>query len=723
MLPKKSLNTRIKQNYFIVTAFIILVVAAILVRAFYISFVEGNEWQAIGKIRTTMDIPVPAVRGNIYSANYQLMATTESRYRLYIDFWADGVKKDTLQKYLKPLAIELNKMFPNNSAAYYENHIMNGWNKREREAAAKIDARKRNREYRLLDQEVNYIQWVKIQGMPFFKKGRFASGLYNKESTKRTKPYGTLADRTIGDIYADFEKGGKNGLELQYDSLLRGEPGTAIRQRVNGKSMDIPNKKPVNGKDIVSTIDITIQDITEKTLLNKLREINAESGIAVVMDVATGEIKAITNMGRIREGIWGETKNYAVSDLSEPGSTFKVVSMLVALEDGLVHPEDSVNTGNGVMQIAGQPLEDHNARSGGYGMISAAQSIQYSSNIGVAKLIMKAYNDNPSRFVDGIYKTGLNKDLELEIPGYGIARIPHPKDTKQYWDKTALPWMSFGYRTQIPPIYTLTFFNAIANNGKMVKPLFVKEIQQNGKTIEKRKSQVINKQICSSSTLKAIRQMLDDVVNQPKGTGKYAHSDYVRIAGKTGTAQISHGISGYKARGLSHQVSFCGYFPSENPRYSCIVVIRNPRVGGASGGSMCGPVFKGIAEGIYAQNKIPHTNALPVDTIHPFAPRVKSGLTEYVRYTLKKLDVDFKDSLEGKWANAYLQENKLVLKDRKIIENLVPNVVGMGAKDAVYAMEHAGLKVSLSGRGTISNQSIAAGTRIVKGQTVVLQLR
>ena len=716
MSDKKSLNKKIRQNYFIITAILIVVVVAILSRAFYVSFVEGNAWKKIGETQEVPNIQIPAIRGNIYSADYQLMATTESRYRLYIDFWADGVHPDTLKKYVGPLSVELNKMFQQKSQSHYQTYIMKGWSLRGK-------AEKKNREYRLLDHDVNYIQLKKIQKMPYFEKGKYKSGLYHKEFVKRTKPYGTLASRTIGDIFGEFGKGGKNGLELQYDSILKGEPGTSTRQKVNGRTMNVIDTKPINGKDIISTIDINIQDITEKALLSKLKEIDAQSGTAVVMEVATGEIKAITNMGRVSEGVWGESKNYAVSDLSEPGSTFKVVSMMVALEDGLVHPEDSVDTGNGVAMIAGQSLKDHNANRGGYGMITASKSIRYSSNIGVAKLIMKAYGNNPEKYVESIYRIGLNKDMGLEIPGYGVARIRHPKDTARYWSKTALPWMSFGYETQIPPIYTLTFFNAIANNGKMMKPTFVREIQDNGKTIERKKPEIINERICSPTTLSAIKEMLDDVVNQSDGTGKPAYSDKVRIAGKTGTAQISKGAGGYKAGGTTHQVSFCGYYPSENPKYSCIVVIRNPRNGIASGGQMCGTVFKEIAEEVYAKNIIFHENEFPVDTIRPIRPKVKSGLAEQSLYALSKLKITHVDSLNGKWAAPVLQEDDIVFKDRNITENLVPNVIGMGAKDAVYAMESVGLKVQLSGRGAVSSQSIGSGSRITKGQTVTLQLK
>jgi cell division protein FtsI (penicillin-binding protein 3) len=699
MAASTSTNKKIIVRYFVIAVLLVLFAGAILVKACLISFVDGNRWRELGGKQINPNVPVPALRGDIYSCNRELMATTEEYYRLYIDFWAEGIQEDTLRKYVRPLSAELNKLFPQRSASYYENHILHGWNTRS----------PRNREYRLLDHTVNHLQLNTIRKMPFFNKGKNRSGLYySKPLVRRTKPYGTLASRTIGDIYASSDstrKTGKNGLELQYDALLKGESGTSTRRKVNGKWINVMDVKPVDGKDIISTIDIHIQDITEKALLNKLQAIDAESGTAVVMETATGEIKAITNMGRIREGVWREVQNYAVSDMSEPGSTFKVVSMMVALEDGLVHPDDLVNTGNGVAMVAGRELRDHNAlrgaiaaadresndpnaSRGGYGLITASKSIRYSSNIGLAKLIEQAYGNKQEKYVESIYKIGFHKDMQLEIPGYGVPRIRHPKDAGQYWSRTTLPWMSFGYETQVPPIYTLSFFNAIANNGKLVKPIFVREIQENGRTVEKKKTEVINSRICSSSTLSSIRQMLDDVVNCSDGTGKPARSDKVRIAGKTGTAQLSHGSVGYKAGGIAYQVSFCGYFPAGDPQYSMIVVIRRPRNGPASGGMMCGTVFKIIAEEIYSRNIITNTKEFPADTIHPKEALVKKH-----------------------W------------EDLKTEAGLVPNVKGMGAQDAVYVMEKAGLYVNLTGRGTVVAQSIPAGSAVVKGRTVGLQLK
>lgn len=727
-MAKKTLNNKIRRNYFIVALVFGIIVVAIIGRACYTSFVTGKTWRSLESTLKRPNMEIAAARGNIYSSDFRLMATSESLYQLYIDFWADGLQKDTLMKYVGPLSVELNKLFPEKSAGYYKNYILGGWNMRQREAdqinRGKSIPRK-SREYLLLDRRVNYLQLKEIRTFPFLRQNRNKSGLYTKEYLKRSKPFGTLASRTIGDIYGDFEKGGKNGLELEYDSLLRGIPGISMVKKIYGRTTSEPLIYPVNGKDIVTTIDIDIQDITEKALLNKLKEIDAESGTAVVMEVSTGEIKAITNMGRVSEGVWAETKNHAVADETEPGSTFKVISMMVALEDGVVHPNDTVETGNGIYGYGGQVIKDHNADKGGYGTITASKAIRYSSNVGVAKIILKGYEKNPSKFVEGIYKIGLNQDFKLEIPGAGRAKIRSPKDSSRYWSKTTLPWMSFGYETQVPPIYTLTFFNAIANKGKMVKPFFVKEIQEDGKTIEKKKTTTINRQICSPNTLKEIKIMLDDVVNQPDGTGKPARSQYVRISGKTGTAQISQGTAGYKNGGTTHQVSFCGYFPSEDAKYSCIVVMRRPRNGFPSGGLMCGTVFKTIAEEVYAKSIFQKVDESVKDTINPIVPYTKNGLYEQTGYILGKLDISYKDSVETdkNLASIVINNDKLILRDRKTVDNLVPNVNGMGAKDAVYLLENAGLRVNLTGRGVVYGQSITPGTKIVKGQTISIQLK
>ena len=559
----------------------------------------------------------------------------------------------------------------------------------------------------------------------FLRLNRFKSGFYTKQMVQREKPFGSLASRTIGDIYGEIDTSGvtkgKNGLELQYDSLLRGEPGISSVRRIGGRWTNVTEKEPVEGMDIRSTIDIDIQDITEKSLLDMLKKIDAASGTAIVMEVATGEVKAITNLGRIREGVYGETMNHAVADEIEPGSTFKVASIMVALEDGVCQPTDTVDVGNGIYMYKGSRMTDHNMNKGGYGKISVEQAIWYSSNIGVAKTILKGYENNPTKFVEGLYRIGMNADLHIEIPGAGRAKIRRPDDTTRYWSKTTLPWMSFGYETQIPPISTLAFYNAIANKGKMVRPYFVKEILHRGKTIRTFSPEVLKSAICSEQTLHIIQDMLLGVVEQ--GTGKAVHSDIIRIAGKTGTAQIA---SGGVYRRAGHQVAFAGYFPADNPMYSCIVVIRQPRIGYPSGGTMSGGVVKAIAEKIYSSHiAIPVDEMLP-DSTAVYLPMAKAGEKQAVEHVLDKLDIPLDaDSAKTQWVrvNRELEKNKIELQDIRIIQGLVPSVYGMGAKDAVYLLESAGLRVTLSGAGRVTAQSIKPGTRVSKGQTILLTLK
>lgn len=720
--PKGS---RILFCYFVVVLLLGLVAVGILFRAFDTAFVERDKWMKVAESQKRPNRLVLPGRGNIYSSDGKLMATSVPRYYMYIDFKADAYTPAKDAKYnwldtfktskkdgVDSLAFYLSRKLKDRTPAGYKAYLLKGLSGK-------------SRQFPIYAGKVSYSDLKEIRKFPFLRLGRYKSGFYTKEMVQRQKPFGTLASRTIGDIYGEIEEGGttkgKNGLELQYDSLLRGQAGLSSVRRVGGGWTNVIEVDPVDGMDIRTTIDINIQDITEKSLVDKLKAIDAESGTAVVMEVETGEIKAITNMGRIREGVYGETKNHAVADEIEPGSTFKVASIMVALEDGLCNPGDTVDVGNGIYMYKGARMTDHNMNKGGYGRISVEQAIWYSSNIGVAKTILKGYSDNPTKFVEGLYRIGMNADLRLEIPGAGRAKIRRPDDTTRYWSKTTLPWMSFGYETQVPPINTLAFFNAIANNGKMVRPMFTKEILHNGKTVQSFSTEVINSSICSDHTLALIKDMLLGVVE--KGTGKAVHSDIVRIAGKTGTAQIATG-GVYRTSG--HQVSFCGYFPADHPKYSCIVVIRRPRIGYPSGGTMSGGVVRVIAEKIYASHMSFDVRDMERDSTAVMVPRVKGGDLRAVEDVLDELDIKADtDSLETKWvvASAEQEENKVKLSDLTIREGLVPRVVGMGAKDAVFLLEQAGLRVSLSGVGRVVSQSIQPGQRVSKGQTVLLTLK
>lgn len=709
-------SSRILFCYFIVVLLLGFLAVGILVRAFETAFVEKEKWEKVAESQKRPNRLVLPGRGNIYSEDGKLMATSVPRYYTYIDFKADGFLADTFKTSKRngvdSLAIYLSRKFKNRTPAGYRAYLMRGLSSK-------------SRQYPLYEGRISYSDLKEIRKYPFLRLSRYKSGFYTKEMVQRQKPFGTLASRTIGDIYGEIEAGGttkgKNGLELQYDSLLRGEAGLSSVRRVGGGWTNVIEVEPVDGLDIRTTIDINIQDITEKSLVDELRAIDAESGTAVVMEVATGEVKAITNMGRIREGVYGETKNHAVADETEPGSTFKVASIMVALEDGVCQPGDTVDVGNGVYIYKGARMTDHNLNHGGYGRISVEQAIWYSSNIGVAKTILKGYGDNPTKFVEGLYRIGMNADLHPEIPGAGRAKIRRPDDTTRYWSKTTLPWMSFGYETQIPPINTLAFFNAIANDGKLIRPIFTKEIMHNGKTVRSFSTEVIIPSICSDRTLELIRDMLLGVVE--KGTGKAVHSDIVRIAGKSGTAQIATG-GVYRTSG--HQVSFCGYFPADDPKYSCIVVIRRPRIGYPSGGTMSGGVLRTIAEKIYASHMAFDLRKIEPDSTAVFLPPVKNGDYKALDDVLDELDIKADtDSLETTWAvaSADVDRGRVKLRDLPLRPGLVPRVVGMGAKDAVYLLEQAGLRVALSGIGRVRSQSIQPGQRIVKGQTIELTLK
>jgi cell division protein FtsI (penicillin-binding protein 3) len=684
-----------------------------------------KELEKISKRYEPNPVQIEAPRGNILACNGAMMATSDKLYRLHIDFWAEGINGDTLKKYVRPLAVELNALLPSRTAAQYEATIMNGWNlrkKQEKDIAAGKTVKK-ERDYRLDIPEINYLDLKKIEKMPWFRLGRNKTGLKSGDSYRviRSNPYGTLALRTIGSIYGDISqnRSGKNGLELGYDSILSGRPGKALQTLIERRIITKTEKEAIPGYDIVSTIDVNIQDITERALKEKLQALDAESGTAVVMETSTGEVKAITNMGRVAEGVWNESQNFALTDLSSPGSTFKVVSMMVMLDDGLVKPDDVVDTGNGSYTIPGSGYTVTDARRGG-GKFTAAQTIKYSSNIGVGKLTTRAYGRQPEKYVDGIRRIGLDQDMKLEIPGYAVSRIPHPQDKNRYWSGTDLFTMSYGYVTGIPPIYTLTFFNAIANNGRMMKPHFVREILEKGNIREKKKPETLNPAICTRQTLGHIRSMLDSVVNAPDGTGKPVRSDIVRIAGKTGTAQLQDGRGG-------HQVSFCGYFPSDNPKYSCIVVIRRPRNGNASGGYMSGTVFKRIAEEISGLATVDNTKniAEAVDTVKPKLPRVKSGHYNNIKSVLEKLKLQHDIKSTGEWVTSKTIPDRNLIEPtaRRTPENHVPDVTGMGARDAVYTLETAGLRVTLDGRGTVFSQSPAAGTKAIHGQTAVIHLQ
>jgi cell division protein FtsI (penicillin-binding protein 3) len=699
----------------IVYVVILAVAVAIIFKIIDIQFLERPIWMKLASHLTQADREAPATRGNIFAADGELLASTLPKYYLYMDMRAEALR-DTLKHHTKALFYEkvdslakaLSRKLGGRSQEEYRRSLTNAY-------------KRKNGRFLVYPFLVSFSDMQQIRQFPLFNLGRIKSGLCEEVYARRVRPFGDLGSRTIGDIYGIEERGGKNGVELAFDTLLRGKPGVFSRQRIAGRWENVVEVPPENGADVYTTLDVSIQDITESSLLKEMTALNANEGCAIVMEVSTGQIKAVANLSRASDGTYYEKRNQAFADQGEPGSTFKVASVMAALDDGRISENDTIDTGNGIYSFFGQQMKDHNAERGGYHRISVAQAIWYSSNIGVSRAIFKAYKNDPGAFVDKLYRMKLNQPMHFDIPGAGAPHIKHPNDKNSYWSNTSLPWMSIGYELGMPPIYTLAFYNAIANNGKMIRPYLVKEVKRNGKTIKAFTTETINEAICKPTTLVKIRTMLEGVVKY--GTGKSVNSPYVKIAGKSGTAQISKGIAGYKTNGITHQVSFCGYFPADNPQYTVICVIREPQIGVASGGHMSGAVVKDIAEMVYVKKMTATPNDLAKTVNGPKTPIVKGGNYSEVQTVLSRLAINYMgDKGSSKWIQTATDGNSVQVRSMSYRRTSVPNVVGLGAKDAVYLLENIGLRAQLVGRGKVTAQSLLPGTYPSKGQTVVLTL-
>ena len=705
------IRKKIMLRYYFIILIMVLVGIAIVFKAGVIMFAERQYWNDVADRFVKENVTVRPNRGNIISSDGQLMASSLPEYKIYMDFKAGGIHKDTLLiKYLDSICAGLHQIFPDKSKAEFKNHIMKG-------------RKKGSRNYLLYPKRISYIQYKEAKSLPVFNMSKYRGGFHEQAFNQRKKPFGSLAMRTLGDMYSDITLGAKNGLELQYDSILKGKEGITHRQKVMNKYLNIVDIPPVDGCDIITTIDVGMQDIAEKALVDKLKEINGTVGVAILMEVATGDVKAIVNMTKCNDGIYREIRNNAVSDMMEPGSTFKTASIMVALEDGYITPDQNVDTGNGVYMMYGRPMKDHNWHRGGYGVINTTQVLMYSSNIGVSRLVDENYHKNPEKFVEGLYKLGIATPLNLDIPG--AAKKPNIRmPNKNNWSKTALAWMSIGYETQVPPMNTLAFYNAIANNGKMVKPRFVKSIMKDGEVIEDIPVEVINPAIASPKTIEQIQMILEKVVSE--GLGKQAGSKQFHVSGKTGTAQVAQG-GVYKSGNMRYLVSFCGYFPSEAPKYSCIVAIQKPGLP-ASGGLMAGSVFSEIAERVFAKHLAKDLKEAK-DSTSILTPDVKHGDLIATNYVLDDINVQTINSTikreKGKpvWGKiTHTPNTNITLTPNEISTKRVPNVIGMGAKDAVYLLESLGLKVQIIGMGKVKSQSILAGNTLQKGKTIQLRL-
>ena len=679
-------------RYFLIVLVMSLIGLAVAVRAGFIMFGEKEYWKEVADRFVKENVPVRPMRGNILSADGKLMASSLPEYRVYMDFLAGGEKKDKLlKKHMKEICEGLHRIFPERSAADFRRSLTEG-------------RRKKSRSWPLMGRRVSYTEYKAMKKLPVLGMNRYSGGMYEQVYNRRKKPFGSLAARTLGDLYPDTALGAKNGIELAFDSLLKGREGKSHRQKVRNRYVAIVDVPPADGCDIVTTLDVDMQDICEKALTDKLQELGAEEGTAILMEVKTGDVKAIVNMTRGKDGVYREERNMAISDMMEPGSTFKTASLMVALEDGKITPQTEVDTGDGTHDFWGSEMRDHNWTRGGYGRMDATRALEVSSNVGVSLLIERAYGDDPGRFVDGLKRMSLNQPMGLQIAGEGKPNIKGPDE--RTFAKTTLPWMSIGYETQLPPMNMLAFYNAIANGGKMMRPRLVKAAMKDGKTVMEFPTEVINPRICSEKTLDEIRGMLWSVVNN--GLGKPAGSSQFDVAGKTGTAQISQGKAGYTADGRRYLVSFCGYFPADRPKYSCIVAIKKRGLP-ASGGTMAGTVFARIAERVYAKDLRRPLDEAADSVVHGI-PDVRRGDLAGAERALRALDVEVRTEGNaaaagdaGHWGTARKEQAAVCLRQESggAQGGQMPDVRGMGAKDAVYLLEKEGWKVRVKGAGKV----------------------
>ena len=710
---------KIMPRYRAISLVMIILAVCVVGKSLYIMTAKRDYWMKVAERQKRDSVMVKPNRGNILSCTGQLLASSLPEFKIYMDFVAlKEAKSDSLWDVkVDSICNGLHKIFPDKSAAEFKQHLSEG-------------KAKMKRHWAIYNERINYNTFCEVKDLPMFKLNSNKSGFHWEEFNARQRSYGSLAGRTIGAMYGAKDTA-RFGLELSYDSILRGTNGIVHRRKVRNKFLDITDTPPIDGADIVTTLDVSMQDLAERSVIKELKEINGNVGVAIVMEVKTGDIKAIVNMEKCFDGQYREIHNHAVSDLLEPGSVFKPASLLVALDDGVVDTTLHVETGGGVWQMYGRDMKDHNWRKGGYGLLTFAQTLWYSSNIGVSRIIDDHYKNNPEKFVQGIHRLGLADDLKIPLVGATPARIrmPHKNSHGQYdnWSKTALPWMSIGYETQVPPISTLTFYNALANNGTMMRPRFVTKVVKNGETIMEFPPEVMHEHIAKDASIKKMQTILEQVVSI--GLGKKAGSPNFKVAGKTGTAQMSKGAGGYKSGVVNYLLSFAGYFPADNPRYSCIVCIQKSGLP-ASGGGMSGKVFHEISEGIMAQSlKLDVKDAR--DSASIFVPQVKDGNILAADYVLTHLGINAKttwsgNSFAGKpiWGKAETIGNKYIKleKQKQYGKGTVPDVIGLGARDAVYQMESRGIRTQIYGRGKVVKQTLIPGTLIKKGATCSITL-
>lgn len=739
-----SKHSSIIARYRLIGFVFILAILWLFIKVLGIIFVDGPTWRKIAQTMHQPDtVTISPLRGNIISSDGHIVAISKPAYRLYLDFGAGSIQQlpqDSIYKQLDSLAYQMSLWEKGEQGTYQ------ALRKRLREGYRKAELKKPGYRYvSICPYEVSHVEYqhlkqvyplmmtVERKGRMVRRRGPLSVGLTYEERALRDRPYGELARRTIGSVYKEVKGDltqGEYGLEQSFDTLLRGEPGLAVRQYLAGSTRQNTLHSPRAGYNVYTTLDMNLQQIVHRALYEQMTQFEADYGGAILMEVETGRIVALSNLTKSGESYY-EGVNYALSALNEPGSTMKTPFMMAALDDGVCTPTDTIDTGNGVFKYGGYNIRDHNANRGGYGRISVAQGIWYSSNIVLAKIAIEGYVDHPEEIYKHLANYGLLERLDVGIEGVATPTVIRPED-KSYGNST-IPGISRGYGISVPAINTLNFYNGVANGGRIMRPYLVDRVEDaDGKVIQEFQPQVLHENICKPATLDSIRSMLDNVVL--KGTAaRTVQSNLISISGKTGTALMSnHGGGGYRTSGEVYMTSFCGYFPSDRPKYSCIIFVVNPHgPGRASGGIVAGSGVKRIAEEIYTLS-----NPILLDTITPHTADMRlkhlelaGGKRKDVEHFLSAYGIPELRPQEGQKATSdqlvvpqYGHEAVQLYPLGSYSRGVMPRLVGLAPSEAVYQVSRQGLKVQLVGYGRVVGQSIPIGTPIKPGEKVILQL-
>ncbi len=700
MEVKKDILWRVYLSYLLIVGICLFIFG----KAVYIQQVQGHYWRSMSDSLHQRIEEVDPERGTIYSEDGKMLSTSIPQFDIYIDFAADGLREKSGVRFrdnLDSLSYRLSELFKDNSEGEYKRMLLHGYKTKDR--------------YFLLKKNISYRQYQEMKTFPLVRLGRNKSGFIASLKTIRLNPYKMFAYRTIG-LARDSSK---VGLERTYDTLLKGVSGRRlVRYIAGGVSVPVEDYQiePENGKDIVTTLDVFIQEVAENALLKMMTKNEAEHGCAIVIETKTGKIKAIANLGRRNDGNYAEDFNYAISP-SEPGSTFKLATMMSLLEDKKINLESQVNLNGGVWQINGQTVYD--SEKHGRMMVSAKQAFELSSNVGMAKMAYANYAHNPNQFIGHLHQMKLDTLTGIDITGERGSIIHKPGS--RFWNANSLPWMAFGYNIEVTPLQTATLYNAVANNGKMMRPYLLSSVKDEGEVIDARTPYVTVDKLCSDETIKQLQACLEGVCIEGTAAELFKNTTY-KVAGKTGTALVANGSKGYDD--MIYQSSFAGYFPAENPQFTCVVVIKNkPHAAEFYGARVAGPVFKEISDRLYT-TYVRQVNYAPATVKNDSSNFQYAGLKQDLAQVLNVVKVPYRDdgknveelvSMSGTKYSTYFTE-------KMFANNYMPSLKGLGLKDAVVLCEGMGLKVNVKGKGRVVAQSISEGQSVGHGQLLNIEL-